>query len=383
MIDKILLAPYYLILKLRHFCYDRDIIVKVRKCKVPTICVGNITVGGTGKTPHTEMILRTLLKDFKWSEKNLAVLSRGHNRNTGGFQVVETEGRVKEYGDEPLQIKRKFPWVTVAVDRDRNEGCDFLIQPENLQTAKRARKCKNKLIPPADLIVLDDAFQFRALKAYYNVFLVDFNRPTTKDMLLPFGRLRDLPQRINDAQIIIVTKCPVYLEDSQKEQWAKSFGLKDFDPVTCKGVSPKGGVKTLLFTSISYNKLQPIYEECDPRFAYSQKLILFSGIAKDTPLRMYLSDAHKIVRHFTFMDHHNYNRFDIKKIMRAVEEYPTAVVATTEKDCQRLLDCKNIPERLKERLFQVPIEVEFLSENEREVFKESLFTALENFTENY
>lgn len=383
MIDKVLLAPYYLILKLRHFCYDRNIICKVHTCGVPTICVGNIAVGGTGKTPHTEMILRTLLKDAKWSQKNMAVLSRGHNRTTGGFQVVEAEGKVKEYGDEPLQIKRKFPWVTVAVDRDRNEGCDFLINPEKLQTEKRARKCKNKLIPPTELIVLDDAFQYRALKAYYNVFLVDYNRPTTHDMLLPFGRLRDLPQRISDAQIIIVTKCPIYLDDSQKTSWAESFGLTDYNPETCQGISPKGGTKTLLFTSISYKHLQPIYEECDPRYAYSKKLILFSGIAKDTPLRMYLSDEHKIVRRFAFMDHHNYNKMDIKKIMNAIEEFPTAVVATTEKDCQRILDCKKIPAKLKERLFQVPIEVEFLSEHERDIFERSLFSALDNFTPDY
>lgn len=234
-----------------------------------------------------------------------------------------------------------------------------------------------------DLIVLDDAFQYRTLRAYFNIVLVDYNRPTYKDQLLPFGRLRDLPQRLHYADIIIVSKCPAYLEDGQKIQWAESFGLKDYDLKTCTGTDRKGSVKTLLFTTIWYNSLQPIFEEGNKRYAYSQKLILFSGIAKDTPLRMYLSDEHKIVKRFSFMDHHNYNRFDIKKIMKAVKEHPTAVVATTEKDCQRILDYKRIPEQLKVRLFQVPIEVGFLSEHEKAVFENTLMTALRNFTPEY
>ncbi len=175
------------------------------------------------------MILRTLLRSDDWAFRNIAVLSRGHKRNSGGFQLVEKDGKVKEYGDEPLQIKRKFPGITVAVDRQRIKGCDILCHPEKLKTERRARKCSGSSIPPADLIVLDDAFQYRTLRAYFNIVLVDYNRPTYKDQLLPFGRLRDLPQRLHYADIIIVSKCPAYLEDGQKIQWAESFGLKDYD----------------------------------------------------------------------------------------------------------------------------------------------------------
>ena len=382
MLDKVILAPYYLTLKLRHSLYDHGIF-KVRTCEVPTVCVGNITAGGTGKTPHTEMILRTLLKSDDWAYSNIAVLSRGHKRNSKGFQIVERDGSVKEYGDEPLQIKKKFPAVTVAVDRHRVKGCDILCHPEKLKTEKRARHCADAQIPPADLIVLDDAFQYRSLRAYFNIVLVDYNRPTYKDKLLPFGRLRDLPQRFHAADVIIVSKCPAYLEDEQKTQWAKAFGLKDYDVTTCRGTDRKGAEKTLLFTTIWYNSLQPIFEEADPRYAYSQKLVLFSGIAKDTPLRMYLSDEHKIVRHFRFADHHNYNKVDINKIMKAVREHPTAVVATTEKDSQRVLDYPRIPKDLKVRLFQVPIEVGFLSEHEKAVFEETLMTALNDFKKDY
>ncbi len=382
MLEKIILAPYYLILKLRHALYDHGI-YKVRTCEVPTVCIGNIAAGGTGKTPHTEMILRTLLKSDEWAYKNIAVLSRGHKRNSGGFQIVERDGKVNEYGDEPLQIKKKFPGITVAVDRKRIKACDILCNPEKLKTEKRARKCSDKTLEKSDLIILDDAFQYRTLKAWYNIILVDYNRPVHKDSLLPFGRLRDLPERLRKADILIVSKCPRYIEDSEKVQWARSFGLKDFNLETCKGKDSSGNEKTLLFTTISYNKLKPIYEEGNMRYSYSQKLILFSGIAKDTPLRNYLSDSYKIVKRFTFMDHHNYNKFDIKKIMNALKENPTAVVATTEKDCQRILDLKNIPDLLKERLFQVPIEVEFLSEREKEVFETSLMTSLRDFNPEY
>ncbi len=382
MLDKIILAPYYLTLKLRHYLYDHGI-RKVSTCEVPTICVGNITAGGTGKTPHTEMILRTLLKSDEWAYEDIAVLSRGHLRASRGFQVVKRDGSVKEYGDEPLQIKKKFPGVTVAVDRHRVKGCDLLCHPEKLKTEKRARKSASEEIAPADLIVLDDAFQYRALRAYYNIILVDFNRPTYKDKLLPFGRLRDLPERFSAADIIIVSKCPAYLEDSKKIEWAQTFGLKDYDTMTCKGTDRKGKEKILLFTTIWYSALNPIFEEADPRYAYSQKLILFSGIAKDTPLRMYLSDEHKIVKRFCFEDHHKYTKYDVRRIMNAVREHPTAVVATTEKDCQRILDLGNIPHDLKVRLFQVPIEVGFLSEHEKEVFETSLLEALRNFHTDY
>jgi tetraacyldisaccharide 4'-kinase len=382
MLEKVILAPYYGILKLRHFLYDKGIF-KVSTSEVPTICVGNITAGGTGKTPHTEMILRYLLHSDDWAYSNIAELSRGHKRLSGGFQIVSRDGNVNEYGDEALQIKKKFPSVTVAVDRRRVEGCDLLTHPEKIRTSKRARSCANEDVPKADIIVLDDSFQYRSLNAYYKIILVDYNSPTYKDRLLPFGRLRDLPERLVCADILIVTKCPVFVPDEERLEWAKNFGIKDFDLKTCTGIDRKGMKKTLLFTSINYKPLEPVYDQADNRYSYSKHLILFSGIAKDTPLRRYLSDNYKIVKRFTFMDHHNYNRWDIRKIMRAVKENPTAVVATTEKDCQRIMDYKKIPDMLKERLFKVPIEVGFLTEEEKSIFENTLATALRNFHKDY
>lgn len=360
---------YRLILAIRNTWYRNP--KHVRKAEVPTICVGNITVGGTGKTPHTEMILRTLIESDEWGARYLAVLSRGYKRNSRGFQQVVREGSASFYGDEPLQLKKKFPGVTVAVDKDRIEGCDLLCHPEKLLD-KEYRGCRNPHLPQAELVVLDDAFQYRKLQADLNIVLVDWNRPVTKDSLLPFGRLRDLPSRLYDADIVIVSKCPYDLEDEEKEGYAKLLGYKDYQPAFCSATAPGGRTQALLFTTIRYEQPVPVYETSDPRYIYSKKLILFTGIAGDTPLRRYLSDNYKIVQHIAFPDHHRYTDADFRAIRAAVRQHPTAAVATTEKDAQRVLDYNGMPQALRERMFQVPISVEFSSVREREIFKKAL-----------
>lgn len=371
MIDKILLFPYWLTLKIRHFMYDNGL-RKVYTPEVPTICVGNVTVGGTGKTPHTEMLIRTLTQDVDWGAKNIAVLSRGYKRKTRGFQQVVADGTAKEYGDEPLQIKRKFPFITVAVDKSRREGCTFLTDPEMVQTSKKARRCKHKDFPKSDLIILDDAFQHRAVKPTVSIVLVDYNRPVFKDNLMPIGRLRDLPERIAAADILIVSKCPTYLDAWERSKWAEALGLRQFDATECSGVRKNGKKQHVFFTSIGYDTAQAVFPEGDPRYLYTHRLILFSGIANDKPLRMFLSGNYKIVRHLEFPDHHKFTRADISSIHSAARAFPTSVVMTTEKDCQRMRDCVNVPDNLKQRTFYTPIKVNFFSDQEREKFASTL-----------
>lgn len=374
MIDKILLFPYWLTLKTRHFLYNTGIRKSV-SAEVPTICIGNVTVGGTGKTPHTEMILNELLSDEFWGTKNLAVLSRGYKRASKGFQQVPLEGSAYEYGDEPLQMKRKFPLVTVAVDKSRKQGCSFLCNPELLQSSKKARKCRHKDMPKADLIVLDDAFQHRAIKPSVSIVLIDYTRPTFKDYLLPIGRLRDLPERIGQADIVIVTKCPSYIDAAEKEQWAKSLGIKNYSSETCSGERKKGKTQHLFFSTIRYDVAKPIFNEGDQRYVYAQRLILFTGIANDKPLRDYLSGSYRIVRHFNFPDHHKFTHSDISSIKNAADAFPTSVIMTTEKDSQRVKDAPRIPEWMKHRLFYSPIKAEFVSEEEKNRF----FTLLKSY----
>lgn len=367
MIDKILLFPYWLSLKIRHFLYDSGL-KKVSSADVPTICIGNVTVGGTGKTPHTEMLIRTLLNDENWGRKNLAVLSRGYKRKTKGFQQVTADGSALAYGDEPLQIKKKFPGITVAVDKSRIEGCDFLIHPEKLQTSKKARKCIDKNLQAADLIILDDAYQHRALKPTVSIVLVDYSRPVYNDHLLPFGRLRDLPERIGAADIIIVSKCPNELNAWEKCSWAENLGIRNFDAASCSGIRKNGRRQHIFFSTICYDGAEAVFPEGDPRYIYTKRLILFSGIANDAPLLSYLSSDYKIVRHFRFPDHHKFSRSDINTIASAAREFPTSVIMTTEKDCQRVRDCHKIKEELKQRMFYSPIKTAFLTENEKETF---------------
>ena len=371
MIDKILLFPYWFALKFRHFMFDSGL-RKVHTTDVPSICIGNITVGGTGKTPHTEMLLRLLLEDAEWGNRNIAVLSRGYKRRSKGFQQVTSDGTAKAYGDEPMQIKSKFPSVTVAVDKSRKQGCSFLCNPESAQTSRKARRCKDKNFPKADLILLDDAFQHRSIKASVSIVLVDYNRPIVKDHLLPLGNLRDLPERINEADIVVVSKCPPDLNAWEKSNWAEALGISLYDGSECCGTRKNGKKQYIFFTKTGYDSAVSVFPEGDPRYVYSKKLVLFTGIANDKPLRHYLSDSYKIVKHINYPDHHKFSRTDIRSIEEVAKAQPTSVVMTTEKDCQRVRDCVKVSDNLKLRLFYVPIKAEFLSDSDRQTFISTL-----------
>ena len=375
MIDSILLAPYYWTLKTRHFLYDHGF-RKIHEPALPTISLGNLTVGGTGKTPHTEMILRTFLKEQEMEGKHIAVLSRGYGRKTNGFQQVPFDGTARLYGDEPLQMKKKFPEITVAVDRSRIEGCHFLAHPEELETAAKGKKCRNKQFPAADLIILDDAFQYRALKPSLSILLINSFRPIYKDHLMPMGKLRDLPERIEDADIVIITKCDKYIDEWKKSKWAEALGLTSFDGGNCCGYRENGKKQYLFFTAIDYCEPQPVFPEGDARFLYSKSLILFSGIANDKLLYHHLTGKYKIQERFNFPDHHKFSKGDVRKITSASKASPTSVIMTTEKDCQRIRDSKFMTDELKRKMFYTPIKVSFTSSHENDTFRSLLLQVI-------
>ena len=375
MISKYLLFPYYLTLKIRNYLYDSGA-KKQYRSEIPTICIGNVTVGGTGKTPHTEMILKTLLSEPNFAEKRIAVLSRGYKRKKKGFQQVVLNGTARDYGDEPLQIKRKFPEVGVIVDKDRVRGCHFLAHPQEIQTSKITRKCLRKDVRRPQLIVLDDAFQYRRLKPSLSIVLIDYNRPTFEDELLPIGQLRDLPERVSKADVIIVTKCPRDLNSWNKSTWAEALGLCQYDATECTAHRKDGSIQKLFFTTIQYETAQPVFPEGDMRYTYSKRLILLSGIADNSSFKHYLSDSYKILRQLEFKDHHKFSSADINSVYSASRSENTAVVMTTEKDCQRIRDCKYVPEELKKKMFYIPISVAFFSDSDKDKFIQTLVSVI-------
>ena len=346
--SKVLLFPYWLALKVRHLLYDKGI-KKSAEYPVPVICIGNITVGGTGKTPHTEMIIRMLQGSCR-----VAVLSRGYKRKTKGFRIASASDTYKEVGDEPLQIKQKFPHITVAVCADRREGIERLLA----LPATPQEGCKD--LRPG-LIILDDAFQHRRVKPSRSIVLMNWNRPVFSDNLLPLGRLRDLPEQIRRADTIIVTKSPRFgehdgmIDDALaaeqiapvQKQWRTLLGLRDD--------------QELMFSSIFYGEPVGVEPDCaDMRYTYSGKAVFFTGIADDTEFRNHLAGKYKILNSIKFPDHYSFTKNNIKDICNWAAKYPTAAVFTTEKDSKRLMGNPYISEDLKKRLFHIPIEVRII-----------------------
>ncbi len=328
-INRIALFPYYLTLKIRHYLYDNGIF-KSFKFDVPIISIGNISAGGTGKTPHTEFIVRELLQEYR-----VAVLSRGYGRKSKGFRFVETTDNATEAGDEPLQIKMKFPGVTVAVDGNRARGINTLMHME-----PHSRP---------EVIVLDDAFQHRRVIPRLSLLLVDFRYPPQEDNLLPVGRLRDLPEQMKRADAIVVTKCPPELSDQEIFMWRNQLMAMPH--------------QKLLFSAIQYGEPVAIFEEGDKRYTYSNFAILLTAIANPKPLEYHLLNRYKIIKKVHYRDHHYFTKYDASRINSLVKKHPKAVIFTTEKDSQRLKGLTRLNTEARKRIFSLPIEVTILNGN--------------------
>lgn len=350
--SKLLLFPYWLTLKLRHFLYDKNI-KKSTVFDIPIICVGNITVGGTGKTPHTEMIVR-LLKEGR----RVAVLSRGYKRKTKGFRIVKTSDDFENVGDEPLQIKQKFPDTLVAVCASRREGIEkLLVEGEERGYYK------------PDVVILDDAFQHRKIKPTHSVVLMNYARPIFNDNLLPIGNLRDLPEQIKRADSVIISKSPIFgehdgviFDDDALAEIAKE------EPIWRKNLNLTEN-QNLYFSIITYGSPLPVFpEEADQRYVYSQSAVCFTGIANDKEFREYVSGSHKIMDYIKFADHKDFTQSDIARIVAMDKKNPTSVIFTTEKDSKRLINNKFLPRETRKRLFYLPIEVKIIPQSKENDF---------------
>ena len=306
---RFLLFPFALLygiaIWIRNSFYDFGILHQ-HAFDLPVISVGNLSVGGTGKTPHIEYLI-TLLKA---EQLEVAVLSRGYKRSTSGFVLAGRASTVSEIGDEPLQIKQKFPAVHVAVHENRVEGI----------------KALREHFPKLDLILLDDAYQHRRVKAGLSILLTDFNRPFYKDYLLPAGRLREFRRNKNRADIIVLTKSPSGITEADKAK------------VITK-VRPRPH-QSVFFSSIVYHRLYLLNspeEQMDPE-TLAGHIYLITGVANPRPIQEFIKARAILKASFTFPDHHDFKPADLQQLNEvfAEDREQRKYILTTEKDAVKL-----------------------------------------------
>ena len=320
---KLLSYPYRMAITLRHWMFDCNLI-KSQKFKTPIICVGNITVGGTGKTPTAEMIVGYMKQYY-----NVAVLSRGYGRRTKGYLEVKTTSSYRDVGDEPLQIKLKYPDALVVVCEKRTEAIQR-IEAEH---------------PEINLIVMDDGFQHRYVEPRINVVIVDSTRPYYEDDYLPAGTLRDKPESLDRAHYFIVTKCPVDMSPLDQRVWRMNLHKIAYQRVYFTRVIPTPPVAQF--------PTQNVLNEGD-------EVIVMSGIGNPKAFISDVKRKYNVVGTITFPDHHVYSVSDIERIVAKLEKHPKAMLLTTEKDTVKLRRSRRVPDIMRERLFYQPVQVEFL-----------------------
>ena len=316
---------------IRNFLFEVGIL-KSRSYKTPVISVGNITIGGTGKTPHVEYLVR-LLQD----KMRVAVLSRGYKRKSRGFIVAGTDTPMSQIGDEPYQMKQKFPNVTIAVDKKRTHGIELLEADDKAP----------------DVILLDDAFQHRYVKPGINILLVDYHRLIIYDKLLPAGRLREPLKGKDRADIVIVTKCPKELKPMEFRVIMKAMNLYPY--------------QHLYFSTIVYDRLRPVFPETPAWHGLSSDMnvLLLTGIASPRQLTEDLTPQVKSITPLTFADHHNFSRKDIKRLNTTFEAMPSPkCIVTTEKDAVRLTATEGLSDAVRQNLYMQPIRISFMLDQE-------------------
>ncbi len=323
---------YGLGVELRNKLFDWGIF-RTEEFDIPVISVGNLAVGGTGKTPHVEYLIELLRPQYR-----IAVLSRGYKRKTRGFVLADGNSTVREIGDEPYQIKRKFPEITVAVDANRRRGI---------------KRLKSQF-PDLDAILLDDAFQHRHVTPLASIVLTDYNRALHLDALLPTGRLREPQQGLSRADIVIVTKCPTEMKPIEYNLVARWLHLFPY--------------QTLYFTTLAYGNLRSVFPEVAKaqeiplsELASAVDILAVTGIANPQPMLDHLAQFCDLTETLSYPDHHNFSGSDLREItarfsaLKGKNKY----IITTEKDAARLRSAK-LDEETQRALYYLPIQVKFM-----------------------
>jgi tetraacyldisaccharide 4'-kinase len=323
---------FWMGVSMRNFAYKSGIL-RSKKFSIPVICVGNLSVGGTGKSPHVMMVAEILKDEFQ-----TAMLSRGYGRKTSGLVIANYSSKVFDIGDEPLQFFNRFKnRIVVAVSENRVTGINKL-----------------KSFYKSQVIIMDDGFQHRQVKPGYSILLTDFNDPYTQDYLLPAGNLREPRSGAHRANVIIVTKCPDAFTIKQRDAILNKINAKPYQKVYFSKVVYSNAVIGKRFTLSSDEWRE--YE-----------VLLVTGIAKSEPFVEFVKNRFNQVHHLEFADHHNFSMADIQKIDQKYDQINNLhkIILTTEKDYMRLKD----ESALIENLFYLPIEVEL---NDLNDFKENL-----------
>jgi tetraacyldisaccharide 4'-kinase len=335
---RMLLLPlslvYGLIIVVRNWMFNKKIL-RSASFNLPLICVGNLAVGGTGKSPMVEFMIEKLKSGFR-----VAVLSRGYKRKTSGYCMASDLSTALEIGDEPMQFYNKFPDVTVAVGEERVVAIPQLLHDR----------------PATQVIILDDAFQHRSVTAGLNILLTDFNNLFTRDWFLPTGDLRDQPRSARRAQIMVVTKCPPDLSLAEKDRI-----IREIKPAAHQHI---------FFTAIAYGSPYQVitHETWLPQKA--AEVLLVTGIANPGQLKKHLEENFNGYDELAFSDHHIFTIDDLNYILKKFDQIPSPqkIILTTEKDAVRL---QKFSQQLRELpVFVMPIQPVFL------FYEENQFTRL-------
>jgi tetraacyldisaccharide 4'-kinase len=325
---RILLFPFSLVygaaIWLRNQLYDKKIL-RSTGFNLPIICIGNLSVGGTGKSPMVEWIVKYL-----HTQMEVAILSRGYKRRTKGYALAGSNTTALDIGDEPMQFHQKFPDVTVAVGEERIVAIPQLLHDK----------------PNTKVVILDDAFQHRAIKAGLNIVLSNYDNLFTRDWVLPSGDLRDERRSYKRADVMVVTKCPTTL--SVEEKGALKQEIKPL------------AHQQLFFTTIQYGLPYHIISKKNVALDTATEVLLISGIANPLPLKKYLQDATKTYYEILYSDHHIFRIDDWKDIVKRFENIQTEnkIILTTEKDAVRLI---KFGQALQDYpIYVIPIEIQFL-----------------------
>jgi len=327
-------------------------LLKQRSFDIPVISVGNITVGGSGKTPHVEYLIR-LLKD----KTKVAVLSRGYKRKSRGFVLADADTTMDQIGDEPYQMKKKFPDIYVAVDKNRCEGIDMLTD--------------DSVAKGTDVVLLDDAYQHRYVVPGINILLIDYHRLIIYDKLLPAGRLREPQEGKARADIVIITKCPHDLKAINYRVLTKAMNLYPY--------------QDLFFTTLEYCKLKGLFKpektmELDE--LKDRHVLLLTGIASPKQMVVDLTPKVNDIEQMAFGDHHRFRQKDVEKINNLFESMPSPkMIITTEKDAARLENVEGLSDEVRDNIFVLPIKVAFML-GEKEKFDNKIISYVRKNSRN-